>query len=50
MNSNLPLVTEIPTATDPVVLSANSHDHSTQQPTRCSTRETQAPKRLIEEI
>ena len=46
-NSNLPSVTEIPSATDSVVPTANSH---AQQPTRRSTRETQAPKRLLEEI
>ena len=49
-NINLPSVTEIPSATDSVVLAANSHNHSVQQPTRRLTRETQAPKRLIEEI
>ena len=39
-NINLPSVTEIPSATDSVVLAANSHNHSVQQPTRCLTRET----------
>lgn len=44
-NNISPSVTEIPSATHP-----NSHDHSAQQPMRRSTRETQAPKRLIEKI